>query len=90
MLHLALARSAATSYLQVAYAGEEADVTSRQEAMQVDEGKVMRVMLMHALAKRAAAMVARAGGSKRQRVVTGGKRKRGAGGGERPSEGDSI
>ena len=65
-------------------------LTSRQEAMRVDEGKVMRVILTHALAKRAATMVARAGGAKRQRSVTGGKRKRGAGGDERPSGSDSI
>ena len=60
--------------------------TSRQEAMGVDGGKVMRVLLMHALAKRAAEMVARAGATKRQRKSTGGKRKRGAVGDERPSK----
>ena len=55
-------------------------LTARQAAMGVDGGKVMRVLLIHALAKRAAGMVARAGAAKRQRKLTGRKRKRGEGG----------
>ena len=58
-------------------------LTSRQEAMQVDGGKVMRVMLMHALAKRAAAIVLRASGavapSVSDRPPAESGRKRGAG-----------
>ena len=50
----------------------------------------MRVLLMHALAKRAAEIVARAGAAKRQRKLTGRKRKRSEGGGERPRESSSI